>query len=510
MATMATAATPISELILRRTMERSGLIEAPPRPMPDAVQWIQENFYLYDTGELMTLHECQIRPLELALKRDTAGNYCYSTVLWSWPKKSAKTTLIAAVVDYIADNRPRSQIKLIANDLKQADSRVGMYIRESIAIAKSKGKRLGIRVTPSGYKIDYPNGSRIEMIPIDPTGEAGGNDDLIVYSELWGWKSSAHQRMWSEMTLSPTKFGNSQRWIDTYAGIEGESPVLAQMYETAVKQGRQLWDDHEVYVNDAAKTLAVWVTKPMFPWQTEAYYAEQTQTLTPSEFRRMHRNEWVTSEDAFIPIELWDACKVDTLPPMEELDTGHPYSIHNPSKRSLYLVAGVDAAVSGDCFAVVAVSKHALRGADGFLTNEYKYAVRYVRKWTPTPGHKLSFAEPEAEIVRLGKDERCVCFAYDPYQLHDMSTRLRNQSVWMHEFPQGKERLIADKQLYDMILRGDIIHDGNPDLREHMLNANAKTEGDKLRIVKRNEHLKIDLVVALSMAIDRAKHLGIS
>jgi hypothetical protein len=37
-----------------------------------------------------------------------------------------------------------------------------------------------------------------------------------------------------------------------------------------------------------------------------------------------------------------------------------------------------------------------------------------------------------------------------------------------------------------------------------MANANAKSEGDnKLRIVKRADHLKIDLAVCLSMAIDR-------
>lgn len=181
--------------------EDFGIVDAPAKPMPHAVDWIQENFYLYDTGNLMSLYECQRRPLELALERDSDGNLKYNTVLWSWPKKSAKSSVIAAMADYTASHKTNGSVKLVANDLKQADSRVGMYLRENIKLGVKAGKRSGIDITPSGYKIRYPNGALIESVPIDPSGEAGGNDDMIVYSELWGWKSKAHQRMWSEMTL---------------------------------------------------------------------------------------------------------------------------------------------------------------------------------------------------------------------------------------------------------------------------------------------------------------------
>lgn len=38
------------------------------------------------------------------------------------------------------------------------------------------------------------------------------------------------------------------------------------------------------------------------------------------------------------------------------------------------------------------------------------------------------------------------------------------------------------------------------DLTQHVKNANARLEDERLRIVKRSEHLKVDLAVALSMA----------
>src|SRR5688572_19026089 len=78
--------------------------------------WIENNFYLYDTGQLMTLFDCQRRPLELALSRDEQGRFRFNTVLWSWPKKSAKSSVIAAVADYTASTRIRGSIKLVAND----------------------------------------------------------------------------------------------------------------------------------------------------------------------------------------------------------------------------------------------------------------------------------------------------------------------------------------------------------------------------------------------------------
>lgn len=463
--------------ISRNVLARHGIQRpADPPPLP-AAEWIERNFYLYDSGDLMRLYDCQQRPLELSQARDSEGRFRYNTILWAWPKKSAKSSVIGAMADFTAATRKRGSVKLVANDLKQADSRVGYYIRENIKIAQSLGKREGIHMTPSGYRIDYPNGSKIESVPIDPTGEAGGNDDMIVYSELWGWKSKAHQRMWSEMTLSPNKWGSAQRWIDTYAGISGESPILEQLYDTGVKQGTKVWDDLEVYVNDAARMLTVWVTKPMFPWQTPDYYAQEAGQLTPSEFARMHRNQWAASSEAFIPIEWWDDCKNDNLS-----DLG-----------GRGVIIGVDAAVENDCFAVVVVS----------MSPEGKPQVRYVNIWTPPKDGQIDFTAVEDELQRLFRTYHVDEVAYDPYQMASMAQRLGDNVFW-RPFIQGAPRLIADKRLYDMIRDRQIEHSGDAVLRQHIINADRKPEdNEKLRIIKRTQSGKIDAVVALSMAVDR-------
>jgi phage terminase large subunit-like protein len=87
--------------------------------------------------------------------------------------------------------------------------------------------------------------------------------------------------------------------------------------------------------------------------------------------------------------------------------------------------------------------------------------------------------------------------------LGQMIRRLKQKPVTVYEpFPQGSARLEADKSLLDAITQRQIAHDGNEDLRKHLDNADRKIDAEsrKLRIVKRNYSLKIDLAVALSMA----------
>ena len=113
---------------------------------------------------------------------------------------------------------------------------------------------------------------------------------------------------------------------------------------------------------------------------------------------------------------------------------------------------------------------------------------------------------PELELRRLVKEYNVIEIAYDEYQLYSMMSRLRGElSVFCRRFPQGggrHSRLVADSALRDNIRDKNILHDGNPHLREHLQNADAKvdTEDRKVRIVKRVEKLKIDLAVCLSMA----------
>jgi len=423
--------------------------------------------------------------LDEALAVEADGTFRYSTIVWSDIKKSIKSTIAAAVALWRAMHTPWGSILMVANDLKQADSRVGYYLRRSIELNRELAEKCRVR----GYRIEYPNGAFSESIPIDPTGEAGSNADMVVFSELWGSHSRAQRRMWTEMTLPPAKFGKSFRWVETYAGYEGESLLLRQLYDlgTDSKQGGEPIPNSfdpplNVFRNAEARLFLLWNDYPRLPWQTPQYYAEQAKILEPSEFDRIHRNQWTSSMGSFVQAEQWEACRG----PMGVFDRHRP------------VIVAMDASVSGDCFGVLALGR--MNGIS---------EVAECRKWTPRGG-KLSYDEPIAYLRYLVERYNVIEVAYDEYQLHSTAMNLRQELVtFFRSFGQGQERLVADKALRDAILAREILHHGEEDLTEHILNALAKSEGEKLRIVKKSEKAKVDLAVCLSMAHDRAVKSGL-
>jgi phage terminase large subunit-like protein len=455
----------------------------------DISDWIETNFFAPETKGPIYLQEYQKRCLRHIFSRDSAGNLPYSTVVWSDIKKSIKSTIAAAVGLYMAWHIDWGSIKVVANDLKQADSRVSFYMRRSIEL--NPEMKEAARVKPSGYTITLPNNARIEALPIDPKGEAGGNDDLIIFSELWAANTKASEMMWTEMTLSPTKHGKSMRWVETYAGHSGEAPILEKLYEDTVKPENLLpWANEfdpplPVYADPRSRHFVLWNDSPRSPWQTHEYYATESTDLRPEEYQRIHQNKWTSSVGVFVPGEWWDACKQPAAIP--ELT------------RDLPAILAADAAITGDCFGLYMLT--GVGGNDVFHT-------RYARAWYPPSHGEIDWNDVEREIRRLISTYNIVEFVYDPYQLYSLAKKL-SQDLIVHIFPfqQGQARAIADKALHDRIRERRLLHSGEPDLDAHIKNANAKTEDEKtMRIIKRNDAKKIDLAVCASMASDRAAH----
>lgn len=465
--------------------------------LPDPIPWIEQNFYLYDTRKKFKFFPVQIEALNLAMEREPSGAFVYQTVLFSWIKKSAKSTLIAALAHWLAMNKPSAQIALIANDLRQAQSRVGFYLRQNIFLAQTIGKQ-DTTLDPAIFDvklprretevIEYPNGSHIEMLPTDPSGEAGGNHDMLVLSELWGWNTKAHQDMFAEMTLSPTKYGQAQRWIDTYAGFEGESVVLENLYNQVVKPHLKLHPDYEFYGTKSGSIFATWVTQRHFPWQTDKYYESERRVLTPNQFARMHENKWATSAQSLLPDSAWWSRLED----------------HKRHKATRYtpVIVGIDAGITSDCFAIVVVS------LDPSDEKHKSTIVQHVRVWYPHETALNIFKEPAEELRRIAREYNVIQFCYDPTQMEFLAHSLYDEGWgWFEDFHQGGgERAKADKLLYDMIREKRIHHFGQSDMAQHINNANKdELRADKrLLIVQRNKNLKIDAVIALSMANARA------
>jgi phage terminase large subunit-like protein len=472
----------------------------------DIVAWARKHFFIAP-GRTIDLLSHQEALLRLFTSPGPGGrrpkNLIYSTI-----KKSGKTAIAALFTRHFAETGPPlGEIYCAANDLDQATNRVFQAVRQSIELDPVARKEWQI----TERELHFSNGTFIRALASDYKGEAGANPRLSVWTELWGFEHERMRRLFDELT--PVPIQESFRLVETSAGYEGQSDLLRDLFELA-REGKQMTAGElsqvtgaslgcfveapnpdslvPVWRNELASLLVYWdegFAARRMPWQQgedgARYYAEQERTLRPSQFRRLHLNEWTQSEEAFVQIEWWDACE-EELP---ELDDRTP------------LVLAVDGAVSGDCFAIAGVTRHPVRHDD--------VAVRLWGLWEPPSGGKIDFDEPFQELLGLMQKYNVVAIVYDRYQLEDFMQRLgRRASVWVYDFDQGARRNVADKILFDLIRDRRIAHCGPPEIRQHLLNANAKITGDsKMRIEKRVERLKVDLVVALAMAASECLRL---
>lgn len=472
----------------------------------DVVQWASKRFFVGPGVPIVLLPHQEALLRLFGLPR--ADGSPWGTQIYSTVKKSGKTTIAALLARFDAETGPPGrELYLAANDREQAQNRVFQAIRQSIEFDETARTRWIITQS----ELRYENGTFIRAISNDYRGEAGSNPARTCWTELWGFEHEQSIRLFEELTPVPTL--PSVRFVETSAGYEGQSGLLWDLYALGMA-GRQLTAGELAEMTDTpvgcfseapspSDRVPVWLNEPAglamywdeglqarrMPWQRGAdglrYYGEQEKTLRPSQFRRLHLNRWAQSEEAFIQIEWWDACE-RYIPP--------------PNSRTQFVI-GVDGAVSGDSFAMVAVT----RDPD----DHENVVVRDCKVWVPPRGGTIDFNLPRAALREAIEQVNVVEVAYDPFQLVLFMKQFAGQA-YTRVFKQGDERNLADRTLSDLIRDRRIAHSGVPEIRAHLLNANAKITSDsKMRIEKRAGRLKVDLAVALSMASSECLRLNL-
>jgi phage terminase large subunit-like protein len=282
----------------------------------------------------------------------------------------------------------------------------------------------------------------------------------IICDELTAWQKPD---LYHAMITTLPKVADHQMIVITNAGVDPGESWQWGVREAAREHG---------YLMTAEGSIASWIS--------DEDLARVAASVPPAVYARFHLNEWVEEVGGFVPAEWFDRCKSD-IPPLDDKTP---------------VVIGVDAAVSGDCFAIVAVTRDPDRFDDGVM-------VRQVEVWTPPPDGSIDYVGPWEYLSGLCSSRNVVQIAFDPYQLHDFMQRFeREHQVWCNPFEQGQRRAIADCDLLAMIRDRRLRQDGNPTLRQHILNCGLKVgrdEDSRARLVKRGRG-KIDAAVALSMA----------
>jgi phage terminase large subunit-like protein len=523
----------------------------------DLFDFAESSFYVPETNAPIQLEPIQHVILRLFFDPEFAvsvgcptgfQSYIYSTV-----KKSGKTTVAALVARWITERwGSMNEVYTVANDLDQSRGLVYDKVIKSLQLDprydRAKAEIPGYWDVLRRDITHLPSHSIIKALSGDYAGQAGMNPTASFWSELWGYTHEKSLRLWDEMTPVPTR-PRSIRWVETYAGFEGESSLLIDQHRLATspdRGARRLTRDdvpdwpsdapevHELplYVNATARMITYWddgENARRMPWQTSEYYQAQAASLRPEAFDRLHKNIWVSSVSTLIPPEWWDNCRAR---PDELQHNDLDPNVVSPDEP---VIISVDASVSGDCTGAVTVTRHP--------KDATRTLLRLAREWRPMGGHKLNYSitlEPYLRQLITGHihplNQPCadheyapelgVCvpqprlnvmqLCYDQYQLHDMMTRFQNEGLcWVYPFSQGQNRLVADHQLYVFIRERRILHFGTSSsdmVRTHLAAAAArmsKDENTKMRIVKKATDSKIDLAVALSMGNHECMRLNL-
>jgi hypothetical protein len=184
------------------------------------------------------------------------------------------------------------------------------------------------------------------------------------------------RRLYDELVPPPTR-KLAARLTVTYAGFEGESALLEQLYNRGMAQPEV---GPSLRAGDGM--LMAWHHDPVAPWQTDAWLAEMRRSLPPNQYLRMIENRFVTSESPFLDLAAWDAC----------VDPGLSRVVCD---RSLPALVGVDMSIKHDSTAIVAVAW------------EKAQRVRLVahRVFQPSPDDPLDFeprSRPRCGSLRPG------------------------------------------------------------------------------------------------------------
>ena len=301
----------------------------------DMVKCIEKEYYLKATGKPIVLVDHHKRILN-HLFTPVDGELPYRTMIFSAPKKSAKTE-IAAAVTYGYTRIFGGNCYSIANDIEQSKSRMFDRVVSALSLMREKNNKLYEKVVhPDFHKAIWknkeiffndnrpkkqlnPGPHWLRYIASDYAGEAGGMPALTVWDELWAYKSESSFRLWDEMQPIPN-LPASIRFITTYAGWHGESQLLWGIYEEIVKpdpynaqekHGTKVLglEDLPCYYKD--RYFVYWDHIARMPWHSQTFLHEAKNDPAvkgrESEFRRLWQNEWTTGAEAFLDMTVVDA-----------------------------------------------------------------------------------------------------------------------------------------------------------------------------------------------------------
>ena len=446
-------------------------------------------------GEPIILRPWQEQLLTETLALDEQGLFAHRTAMWSMGRKNGKSALVTGLgLWFLINGDEGGEVYSCAAEKEQARITFG-DARKII----EREPELSAMCNIYRDVIEMPStGSIWRVLSAEAYSKEGLNASAVIFDEAAALKDRA---MWDVMQLSMASRRQPMMLATTTCGVKtditGQDSTAYQLYQYGQKVARGEIDDPSFYMAwweaplDADHRLeSSWIaSNPGYgDLNSKADFESMVKRTPEAEFRTKRCNQWVSSQNAWLPSGLWQTLRAEVDVPLDA-----------------DIVLGVDGSFSGDATVIVAVTVP--------KSKDDKPHVWLVKAWEKQPTDqddwRVDTLEVEQTLIAFcQKYSRVKEIAFDPFRWQRTMAVLQDLGLPIVEWPSTSVRRMipATQKVFDSVTEGTLTHDGNPVLARHLDNCMLKIDNMGARIVKesRNSSRRIDAAVAFVIAYDRA------
>jgi phage terminase large subunit-like protein len=349
--------------------------------------------------------------------------------------------------------------------------------------------------------IELPKaGSVYRVLSAEAYSKEGLNPSATIFDEL---HAQPNRELFDVMSLAMGARGRLSTLIAiTTAGVRSDQTGNDSIAYSLYQYGKKIVSEE---IKDDSFFMAWWeapetadhrdpetwkLANPGFGDICSAEDFESAVRRTPeAEFRTKRCNQWVNSKNAWLPAGVWENLEQEfELQPDDEYVLGFDGSWKNDSTA---LVAVILPRTEDDvyrAFRVASWEKDFAVDDDSWIVDKGEVSKAVIEFFLANPNCR-----------------ELVC---DPAYWQDEMFQWADAGIQVVEYPNTISRTVpATSKLYEAIMNGKLVHNGDAALSRHLENCILKVDSQRgARITKdyRNPKLKIDLAIALLMAYDRA------
>ena len=435
------------------------------------------------------------------------------------PRKNGKTSLIAGIGLYLfaADGEPAAQVYSAATKRDQAKI-VWNHAANMVKRSPVLSKRIGILPGKGNMHI-LQTESKFEPLGADADTLDGLNCHGNLIDELHAHRTRA---VWDVLETATGSRRQPLQIAITTAGTDRQSICYEQReYSEKILKGLIADDTYFVFVTgidegDDWLDVRVWekanpnlgISVKVDDLQRKAQKAKEMPAAV-SAFLRLHLNVWTQQVDRWINLDLWDE---------------NAGIVVEEDLKGRVCYGGLDLSSVSDITAWVMVFPHnddpemidilcrfwcpeaQLNNSQNRYRDQYRVWARQGFLKT-TPGDAVDYNFIRAQILKDAQAFRLVDLNVDRlFQAHQLAAELQEEGLTVFGMGQGFLSMAAPVNEFERrLLARKIRHGGNPVLRFMADGVAVKQDpAGNRKIDKAGSQCKVDGIVALVMALDRA------